>query len=121
MSTRTDYDEIADKIDYTKLERKLDQLREKEPPKKRRSAADLLGPVREKLLELHGKGWTYEQLARELHESGLPVKLATLRNYLSGRAHGGKKSAKPRFLIMASMAESRGEVINLGSTVGRLR
>ncbi len=96
MNTRTDYHQIADKIDYLKLEKKLDQLREKAPPKKRKSVADLLAPVRERLLELRGNGWTYEQLAQELGESGLPVKVATLRNYLSSRGHGGKKSAKRR-------------------------
>lgn len=94
MSTRTNYDQLADRIDYTKLEKKLEQLQEKTPPKKRKSVADLLAPVREKLLELHAKGWTYEQLAQELHDSGLPVKVATLRNYLTSRGHGGKKRTR---------------------------
>ena len=96
MSTRTNYDQLADKIDYTKLEKKLDQLRDKTPPRKRKTVADLLAPVRERLIELRGNGWTYEQLTQELGESGLPVKVATLRNYLSGRGHGGKKSTKRR-------------------------
>lgn len=94
MSTRTDYDQIAGRIDYTTLERKLEQLGTKPPPKKRKTVADLLDPVRAKLLELHGNGWTYEQLAKELHESGLPVKIATLRNYLSGRGQNGKRAAR---------------------------
>ena len=93
MSTRTNYDQIAGKIDYAKLEKKLEQLREQEPPKKRKRAADLLAPVREKLLELRGNGWTYEQLAQELNEAGLPVKVATLRSYLTSRVHGRKKVA----------------------------
>lgn len=96
MSARTNYDQLADKIDYTKLEKKLEQLGEQAPPKKRKSVADLLAPVREKLLELHAKGWTYEQLAQELHESGLPVKVATLRNYLTSREHSRKRSAGSR-------------------------
>jgi hypothetical protein len=33
MSERTDYGAVAEKIDYAKLERKLDQLRDREPPK----------------------------------------------------------------------------------------
>ena len=94
MNTRTNYDQLAEKIDYTKLDKKLEQLREQEPPKKRKRAADLLAPVREKLLELHSKGWTYEQLSKELNESGLPVKIATLRGYLTNRDHGRKKAAK---------------------------
>jgi type II secretory pathway component PulJ len=96
MSTRTDYHQIAERIDYAKLEKKLEHLREQEPPKKRKTVADLLAPVGDKLRELHAKGWTYEQLAAELAEGGLAVKVATLRNYLSGRAHGGKKGAKRR-------------------------
>jgi len=95
MATRTDYNEAADKIDYSKLDKKLDQLREQKPPKKRKRAADLLAPVREKLLELHGKGWTYEQLTQELNGAGLPVKAATLRDYLTSREHGRKKTAGP--------------------------
>ena len=56
MKTRTNYGEIADGIDYAKLDKKLDELRKQEPPKKRRRAADLLAPVRDKLLELHTAG-----------------------------------------------------------------
>lgn len=93
MSTRTNYDQLADQIDYTKLDKKLEQMRGQEPPKKRKRAADLLAPVREKLLELHGKGWTYDQLAQELNEAGLPVKVATLRAYLTNREHSRKKTA----------------------------
>ena len=94
MSARTNYDQLAEKIDYAKLDKKLEQLREQEPPKKRKRAADLLAPMREKLLTLHGQGWTYEQLAQELEGAGLPVKVATLRGYLTSREHGGKKTAK---------------------------
>lgn len=96
MSTRTDYDQVAQKIDYAKLERKLDQLREKAPPKKRKTIADVLEPVRERLLELHASGWTYDMLAQELTDSGAPMKASTLRNYLSSRGHGGKKSTRRR-------------------------
>ncbi len=93
MNTRTNYDQLAEKIDYAKLEKKLDQLWEQEPPKKRKGVAGMLAPVRPKLLELRGKGWTYEQLARELGDAGSPVKVATLRHYLTSREHRGKKAA----------------------------
>ena len=93
MSERTDYSTIAERIDYTKLERKLEQLREKEPPKKRKSVGDVLAPVREKLTELHAKGWTYAQLAEELNASGLPVKVGTLREYLGNGGHGTNRRA----------------------------
>jgi hypothetical protein len=92
MKTRTDYDQFVGKIDLAKLDKKLDQLREQEPPKRRKGVAGLLDPMRDKLLDLHAMGWTYQKLAQELHDGGLPVKVATLRNYLSGRAHKGKKS-----------------------------
>jgi hypothetical protein len=96
MSTRTNYGEVADKIDYTKLDKKLEQLREQEPPKKRKSAGAVLAPVREKLLELHGKGWTYAQLAEELKSAGVPVAVGTLREYLTGREHGRKSKVRRR-------------------------
>ena len=92
MNTRTDYDKLAERIDLAKVDKKLEQLRDQEPPKRRKGVAGLLDPMRDKLLELRTKGWTYEQLAHELHEAGLPVKAATLRNYLKGRAHKAKKS-----------------------------
>ena len=93
MSERTDYSTIAERIDYTKLERKLEQLRDKPPPKKRKSVGDVLAPVREKLTELHAAGWTYAQLAEELNESGLPVKVGTLREYLGNGGHGAQRRA----------------------------
>jgi hypothetical protein len=95
MSDRTNYGTIAEKIDYTKLEKKLEQLREQEPPKKRKSAGDVLAPVRDKLAELHAAGWTYAQLAAELNSAGMPVKVGTLRECL-GHGHGAKPSAKRR-------------------------
>ena len=95
MKERTDYTAAAERIDYTKLEKKLDELREEAPPKKRKSAGDVLEPVREKLLELRAKGWTYAQLAAELNGAGVPVKVGTLRHYL-GDGRGAKPSAKRR-------------------------
>jgi len=59
MSDRTNYGTIAEKIDYTKLDKKLEQLREQEPPKERKSVGDVLAPVRDKLTELHAAGWSY--------------------------------------------------------------
>ena len=93
MSERTDYGAVAERIDYTKLEKKLEQLREQEPPKNRKSAGDVLAPVRDKLTELHANGWSYAQLAAELASAGMPVKVGTLRQYL-GNGHGAKPSAK---------------------------
>lgn len=95
MSDRTNYGTIAEKIDYTKLDKKLEQLREQEPPKKRKSAGDVLAPVRDKLTELHAKGWSYAQLATELASAGMPVKAGTLRECL-GNGHGAKSNAKRR-------------------------
>ncbi len=95
MNARTDYDQLAQKIDLAKVEKKLDGLREQEPPKRRKGVAGLLAPMRERLLELHTKGWTYGQLAKELADAGLPVKVPTLRNYLSSRAHKRRKSKGP--------------------------
>jgi hypothetical protein len=96
MSERTDYGTIAEKIDYTKLDKKLDGLREQEPPKKRKSVGDVLAPVRDKLAELHAAGWTYSRLAEELNEAGLPVKVGTLREYLGNGGHGAKPNGRRR-------------------------
>ena len=73
MSTRIDYAQIAAKLDYTALDKKLSQLAEREPPKKRRTAEDLLEPLREKLLALYRKGWSSAQLVEELKAAGVPV------------------------------------------------
>ena len=62
MSTRTDYAQIATKLDYAALEKKMEQLSQRAPPKKRKTAADLLEPLREHLLTLHRKGWSSGQL-----------------------------------------------------------
>jgi hypothetical protein len=93
MKERTDYTAAAERIDYTKLEKRLDELREEVPSKKRKSARDVLEPVREKLLELRAKGWTYAQLAAELNGAGVPVKVGTLRAHLRGGVHSAKRSA----------------------------
>lgn len=93
MSDRTDYAAMAEKIDYTKLEKKLEQLRQQEPPKKRKGIADVLGPIREKLIELHAAGWTYPRLVEELNSAGMAIKLGTLREYLGNGGHNGKRRA----------------------------
>jgi hypothetical protein len=92
MSERTDYTAVAERIDYAKLERKLDQLQDRPPPQRRKKASDVLEPVREKLLRMRANGWSYEQITAELNEAGLPVKVGTLRDYL-GNGHGAKRSA----------------------------
>jgi hypothetical protein len=96
MSTRTDYGQLADKLDYSALERKLAQLAEREPPKTRKTAADVLEPLREKLLALHHKGWSGSQLVEELKAAGVPVSPARFRECLSRWTSNGKRTAKPR-------------------------
>lgn len=91
MNTRIDYTELAAKLNYSVLDKKLEQLREVAPPKKRKQIADVLAPVAGKLRELRAKGWTYEQLARELTGAGLPVKASALRDHLGGKAKRGRK------------------------------
>jgi len=93
---RTDYGAIAGKIDYPKLEKKLEELREQEPPKNRPRASDVLAPVRDRLLDLQAKGWTYAQLAGELKSAGLAVPVGTLRAYLTKGKPGRKPKATRR-------------------------
>ena len=89
---RIDYGQLAAKLNYAALDQKLEQLREQKPPKKRKQIGDVLAPVAARLRELRAKGWTYEQLAKELNDFGLPVKPAALRDYLTA----GKTKAPSR-------------------------
>jgi hypothetical protein len=93
MTTRTDYHQIAAKLNYSTLEKKLEALRTQEPPKEKKHVADLLAPITDKLRELRVKGWTYNQLTRELNEAGLPVKVSSLRAHLGTRARRSKRTA----------------------------
>jgi hypothetical protein len=96
MSTRIDYGQIAAKLDYLTLGKKLEQLTQREPPRKRKTAADVLEPLRERLLALHRKGWRSGQLADELKAAGVPVSPARLRECLSRWTAGGTGANKSR-------------------------
>jgi len=88
---RIDYGQLAAKLNYAALDQKLGQLQEQEPPKKRKQIGDVLSPVEARLRELRAKGWTYDQLTKELNDFGLPLKPAALRDYLmakKAKAHG---------------------------------
>jgi hypothetical protein len=96
MSKRIDYEQIAAKLDYTALNKKLEQLAEREPPKNRKTAVDLLEPLRERLLALQRNGWSSQQLVDELKAAGVPVSPARLRECLNRWTNGGRKTIKPR-------------------------
>lgn len=96
MSKRTDYNEVAEKVDYPKVEKALQQLTERKPTRKRKTAADILEPLREQLLALHRKGWSSSQLVAELKNSGVPVSPARFRECLSHWTGNGKGAAKSR-------------------------
>jgi len=90
MNLRPDYTRIAAELNSTVLDQKLEELTHHAPPRKRKRIADLLAPFTERLLKLHGLGWTYRQLADELTACGLPVRVGTLREHLSRNARGLK-------------------------------
>src|SRR6266545_1926752 len=96
MSTRIDYEQIAAKLDYAALDKKLAQLAERHPPKKRKSVADVLEPARERLLALHRKGWSSGQLVNELKSAGVPVSPARLRDCVRRWTASGNGAAKRR-------------------------
>jgi hypothetical protein len=96
MKTRIDYGQLAAKLDYATLEKKLTQLAEREPPKKRKTAADALEPLREKLLALNRNGWSSGQLVEELKAAGVPVSPARFRECLSRWTGNRKKAGKSR-------------------------
>jgi hypothetical protein len=96
MSKRIDYGQIAAKLDYPTLNKKLEQLALREPPKNRKTAADLLEPLRERILALQRKGWSSQQLAEELKAAGVPVNPARVRESLNRWTAGDKGVAKRR-------------------------
>jgi IS30 family transposase len=96
MSKRIDYGQIAAKLDYPTLDKKLEQLAQREPPKNRKTAVDLLEPLRERIIALHRKGWSSQQLAEELKTAGVPVNPARVRECLNRWTNGGKGAAKRR-------------------------
>jgi len=96
MSKRIDYGQIATKLDYPTLDKKLEQLAQREPPKNRKTAVDLLEPLRERIIALHRKGWSSQQLAEELKAAGVPVNPARVRECLNRWTTGGKGAAKRR-------------------------
>ena len=96
INPRIDYGQLAAKLNYAALDQKLGQLREQVPPKKRKQIGEVLAPVEARLRELRAKGWTYEQLAKELNDFGLPVKPAALRDYLTARKDNGPIRGRQR-------------------------
>ena len=91
----TDYHQIASKLNYATLEKKLEQMRTQTPPKTRKQVADVLAPIADRVLELLAKGWTYAQLAQELSDTGLLVKASTLRRHFSRTAKRRNKRIVP--------------------------
>lgn len=96
MSTCIDYSQLAEKLDYPTVEKKLQQLAERQPTRKRKTAADVLEPLREQLLALHRKGWSSSQLVSELKASGVPISPARFRECLSRWASNGKSRPDQR-------------------------
>jgi hypothetical protein len=96
MSKRIDYGQIAAKLDYPTLDKKLEQLAQREPPKSRKTAVDLLEPLRERILAVQRKGWSSQQLAEELKAAGVPVSPARLRECLNKWTTSGKGAASRR-------------------------
>jgi len=103
-SPRPDYSRIAAELNSAALDKKLEELTQRTPPRERKRLADVLSPYTDKLLKLHGLGWTYRQLAEELKASGLPVSVGSLREHLtktacerkpSGRSAGRKRIRVP--------------------------
>ena len=106
MSKRIDYEQIAAKLDYATLNKKLEQLASAEPPKNRKTAVDLLEPLRERLLALQRKGWSNQELADELKTAGVPVNAARLRECLNHWSGGGKSPAKRKAMRQPVVARS---------------
>jgi hypothetical protein len=96
MNTRTNYEQLAAKVDYAGLEKKLTQLAQACPPKRRKTVSDVLEPVREHLLTLSRNGWTSVQMVAELKAAGVPISPARLRECLNRWMTGGDRASKSR-------------------------
>ncbi len=96
MSRTIDYTKLAATLDYAALEKKLEQLTQRDPPRKRKTVADVLKPLRQRLLDLHSKGWSASQLADELKTAGVTVSAARLRECLSDWMTGGDRTVRSR-------------------------
>ena len=114
MNLRPDYNQIAAELNGPALEKKLEELTHRVPPRKRKRLADVLGPFTERLLTLHGLGWTYRQLADEPTASGLPVRVGALREYLSESVRSRKPASRrsaPNSRTGAAMATPPSEPV----------
>ncbi len=124
MSTRIDYGQVAEKLDYPTVEKKLKQLAERKPTRKRKTAADVLEPLREQLLALHRKGWSSSQLVDELKNSGVPVSPARFRECMSrwasnGKSRPGHRKESGSVTVPPSAPSSQDSRIKSTSAVGQ--
>jgi hypothetical protein len=106
MSKRIDYEQTAAKLDYAALNKKLEQLTQEEPPKNRNTALAMLEPLQEKLLALHRKGWSNQELADELKAAGVPVNAARLRECLNQWNGDNKSPVKRKAVRQPVVAKS---------------
>jgi hypothetical protein len=119
MTTPTEYTKLAATLDYPSLNRKLTQLAERQPPRKRKTAADVLEPLRERLLALHDKGWTSGDLADELKAAGVPVSPARLRECLHRWTAGEDGAAKSRTRRRPKRTAANAQPVITASHAGR--
>jgi hypothetical protein len=119
MSTHIDYTQIAAKLDYAAVEKKLEQLAQREPPRKRKTAVDVLEPLRERLLALHHKGWSSAQLVDELKAVGIPISSARLRDCLAGWTSNGNGAGKTRPRRRNQRTNGSGRLSTTASQAGR--
>ena len=112
MSNRVDYEQLAAKLDYVALEKKLAQLAQRQPPKRRKTVADVLEPVRERLLALHRKG-------EELKGVPIPVSPARMRECLRRWTASGNGAAKRRVRRPGKQATTNAKPTAAPSPTGR--
>ena len=119
MRTATDYTKLAATLDYAALEKKLEQLAQRDPPRKRKTVADVLEPLRERLLDLQGRGWKATELADELKTAGLSVSPTRLRECLNYWAAGGDRAARSRTRRRPKYAPSNTQPVITAGDSGR--
>ena len=99
MKAKPDWSEIEGRTDFGNVNAKLAEFA-MSGAGRRKTAADLLGKVKDGLLQARSEGASYRRLAAFLRESGLPVSEPTLRQCLSAQGAGkrvrGKKAGANR-------------------------
>jgi hypothetical protein len=94
MKEKPNYAELEKRVDFTALAGRLEKLSERDNPQ-RKTLFTLIDKVREQIVAARrNRNVSYQVLAKELTDAGIPVSEPTLRKYL--RAQGVEKKQRKK-------------------------